>query len=65
LGKEWPSEVDRLNQELAVIDPPSMEFRENFWPVYLDFIREEGPQLGTFKKGSRSEGERALLAGPW
>jgi hypothetical protein len=64
-AEEWPSEVDEFKRKLAVNDPASMESRRNFWPVYLNFIREEGPQLGAFEKGSRLEGERALQAGPW
>ena len=62
---EWPSEVDRFRRELAALDEASMESDRNFWPVYLNFIRDEGPHLGAFEKGSRSEGERALEAGPW
>jgi hypothetical protein len=61
----WPSEVNRFERELALIDPAGMESRRNFWPVYLDSVREEGPRLGAFEKGSRSEGEQALQAGPW
>jgi hypothetical protein len=64
-AEEWPPEVDRFKRELTAIDSASMESRRNFWPVYLDFIREEGPHLGAFEKGSRSEGERALQTGPW
>jgi hypothetical protein len=62
---EWPSEVDRFKRELAALDPASMGSDRNFWPVYLNFIRDEGPHLGDFKKGSRSEGKRALQEGPW
>jgi hypothetical protein len=61
----WPSEVDRFKQELGVLDPPCMESARNFWPVYLNFIRSEGPHLGAFEKGSRSQGEQARQAGPW
>jgi hypothetical protein len=64
-AEEWPSEVDQFKQELAIIDPPSMESPRNFWPVYLDFIRDEGPHLGAFEKGSRLGGEQALQTGPW
>jgi SUKH-4 immunity protein len=62
---EWPSEVNRLTRQLAVLDPASMESGRNFWPVYLDYIREEGPQRRAVERGSLSEGERALQAGPW
>lgn len=62
---EWPSDVDQFERELAALDAASMESDRNFWPVYLDFMRDEGPHPGAFEKGSRSEGERALEAGPW
>ena len=64
-AERWPSEVDQIKQELAGIDPASMASRRNFWPVYLDYIREEGPHRGAFQKGSSSEGEQALQDGPW
>jgi len=62
---EWPSGVDRLKRELKVLDPPSMRAAGNFWPNYLEYIRQEGPQRILFEKGSREEGEQALQAGPW
>jgi hypothetical protein len=65
LAAQWPSEVDRLKRQLAVIDPAGMESGRNFWPAYLDYLREEGPQRGAVEKGSRAEGEQALQAGPW
>jgi hypothetical protein len=64
-AEKWPSEVDQFKRELAVLDPPSMECHRNFWPVYLSFIREEGPHRGFLEKGSRLQGERAVQAGPW
>jgi hypothetical protein len=63
--EEWPSEVDRFKRKLTELDPPCMQSDHNFWPVYLDFIRSEGPHVGRLEKGSRAEGERALEAGPW
>jgi hypothetical protein len=65
LVADRPAEVDRLKSELAELDPNCMQSNRNFWPVYLDFIRDEGPQLTPLKAGSRAEGERALEAGPW
>jgi hypothetical protein len=64
-AEAWPTEVDAFKRELAVIDPECMASRRSFWPVYLDFIREEGPRRGAFEKGSRLQGERASRAGPW
>lgn len=61
----WSSEVDRLMRELADLDPPSMNSNRNFWPMYLNFIRDEGPDFCTFEKGSRNEGELAFETGPW
>jgi SUKH-4 immunity protein len=63
-AENWPSEVDRLKRELADLDSSSMESDRNYWPVYLDFIRDEDPHLCAIEKGSRSEGEQALQAGP-
>ncbi len=63
--QDWPCDVDRLMAELAEIDPPSMQSRRNFWPMWLNFIRDEGPHLRVFERGSRDEGERALEVGPW
>jgi hypothetical protein len=59
------SEADELDRELTALDSASMGSDRNFWPAYLDCIRDEGPRPGAFQRGSRSEGERALQAGPW
>ncbi|HTU89973.1 MAG TPA: SUKH-4 family immunity protein [Gemmataceae bacterium] len=62
---DWPSGVDRFKRELAELDPPCLQSDRYFWPVYLDFIRSEGPHLSAFEKGPREEGEQALRDGPW
>jgi hypothetical protein len=64
-AEEWPSAVDQFKRELAMLDPDGMSSRRNFWPMHLEFIREEGPLSGVFEKGTRSEGEHALEVGPW
>jgi SUKH-4 immunity protein len=61
----WPSEIENLKRELAVLDPPCMQSDKNFWPVHLDFLGSEGPQFRAFEKGSLAEGEAALKAGSW
>ena len=62
---KWQSEVSRIKQQLLEIDPASMRSDRNFWPAYLKFIENEGPQVGDFRKGSRSEGQLALEVGSW
>lgn len=64
-AEDWTSEVDRLKRDLTELDPPSMDLEGNYWPMCLNFIRSEGPNVGAFEKGSRMDGERALQAGPW
>jgi hypothetical protein len=62
---DWPCRVERFKRELEALDPASTESDRNFWPVCLNFIRDEGPHLGAFEKGTRSAGEQALQEGPW
>jgi hypothetical protein len=63
--EKWPAELDEFWCELESLDPPSMASGKNYWPMYLNFIRDEGPNLCDFKKGSVAEGKLALNAGPW
>jgi hypothetical protein len=61
----WPSQVDRLRDELISLDAPGMRSEHSFWPRYLAFIRNEPPASSGWTKGSRSDGECAWKAGPW
>jgi hypothetical protein len=62
---EWRAEVDRLRRELTELDPAGMGSDRNFWPAYLDVIRDEEPHTVGFERGSRPDGEWALQEGPW
>jgi hypothetical protein len=65
-AEDWLAEVGRLRATLAGLDPPCMGAgRSFFWPSYLDYLADEGPGVQVFERGSRSEGEQALRAGPW
>jgi hypothetical protein len=69
--KEWMSALDRLQQALAAVDPPSMQSDRHFWPSILQFLRDEPeflqgePQRLLFEKGTWSAGQKALEQGPW
>ncbi len=57
--------VEQLEQELAELDQASMKARWNYWPIFTAFIRQEEPPVAGIEKGSRQEGEQALLTGVW
>jgi hypothetical protein len=59
----WPPRLDALASDLDAADPGCAS--KGFWAHWLDWAREEEPEVGAFRGGTVAEGEAALLRGPW